>query len=193
MIPYIGVLSIADAHLLSELAASADRILEFGAGASTQLFAAYGRGQVTCIETEARWIQKTQRHLEQLGLTKPVSFRHVRNEDRLALPADEQFDLVFVDGLDRLRLRFAIGAWPQLTVGGVMCVHDTRRTRPHGDADLSDVQNVCRVIEEYSTEIDSIVLNQGNSNTTVIRKRTPLLYEDWMQTEGRTPAQMGLA
>lgn len=61
------------------------------------------------------------------------------------------------------------------------------------ESSTSDVQNVCALIERFSTEIDCVCLNQDESNTTVVAKRTPLLYEDWMKIEGRTPEQMGIA
>lgn len=186
MIDYIGDVSRRDAHLLRSFAERSDRILEFGCGASTQIFAAYARGIIESVETDPEWIEKTKRNLDALGLAGVVF--HLYSDFRPAA-----HDLIFVDGVDELRQAFALLAWPSLMVGGLMCFHDTRRTAPHGDSPTSDVQNVCAVIERHSTEIDCVVLNQYDSNITVITKREPLMCEDWNFVEGRTLEQIGIA
>lgn len=194
MIPYIGDLSIADAELLRELAGRSDHVLEFGAGASTQIFAAYSRGAVIdSVETEPEWIEKTERNIVRLCLAPrgDVAYRVRFHLYQKFLPAGP-YDLVFVDGIDELRSPFAFLTWPELAVGGRMAFHDTRRTAPHGDSPTSDVQNVCALIERYSPEIARVVLNENDSNTTVVTKRAPLLVEDWNAREGRTLAQIGL-
>jgi predicted O-methyltransferase YrrM len=191
MIPYIGCISREDAELLKSLAERSESILEFGSGASTQIFAAYGAGRVESAETDPAWIEKTKRNLEALGLTKPVEF-HLH--DGWLLELDRLWDLVFVDCVDELRSQIALSMWPFVRGMGAMCFHDTRRRKPHGDSTTSDVQNVCALIEQYSPEIESVALNAADSNTTVVRKRQePLIYVDWMVTEGRTREQMGLA
>lgn len=193
MIDYVGDLSRRDAELLRELAQRSPRILEFGAGASTQIFAAYGRGIVESVDTDPTWIERTKRNLTALGLIAPNLSRpfvfHRFEQFRPTPP----YDLIFVDGVDELRAAFAFLTWPALAVGGVMAFHDTRRTAPHGASLTSDVQNVCALIERHSPEIDGVVLNQHDSNTTVVTKRAPLALEDWNAIEGRTLAQIGLA
>ncbi|MGH6742366.1 MAG: class I SAM-dependent methyltransferase [Bradyrhizobium sp.] len=188
MIEYIGDVSREDAALLRSIAERSSRILEFGCGASTQIFRAYGAGSVESVETDPAWIEKTHRNLRALGLDQPVTVHLYQTFE----PAG-QYDLIFVDGIDERRQEFALLTWPALTVGGAMCFHDTRRTKPHGPSPTSDVQNVCALIERHSPEIETVFVNRNNSNTTVVMKRAPLLYEDWMQTEDRTPAQMGIA
>lgn len=188
MIPYIGCISRQDARLLQNLAWRSQRILEFGSGASTQIFAAYSSGSILSVETHPDWIVKTKLNLDMLGIKKPVAF-----VDHFVFEPSGTYDLVFVDGIDEFRLPFALMAWPYLTVGGMMAFHDTRRTKPHGPSKTSDVQNVCALIQRFSTEVDRVVLNQDESNTTLVTKRSPLLYEDWQKIEGRTDAQMGLA
>ena len=186
MIPYVGVISREDAELLKSLAENAERILEFGCGASTQIFAAYGKGTVDSVETGWNWIEKTKRNIARLGLPPKVRFHEY------ASFRPERYDLIFDDGADELRLAFAALTFPHLDVGGIMAFHDTRRTKPHGESRTSDVQNVCSILEWHSTEIDSVTMNANNSNTTLIRKRAPLPYVNWQVTEGRTDAQMGL-
>ncbi len=48
------------------------------------------------------------------------------------------------------------------------------------------------IVDRHSTEVDRVVLNQDDSNISVVTKRLPLIYEDWNQVEGRTPAQIGI-
>jgi len=188
MIPYIGDLSRADATLLAHLARDAGNILEFGVGASTQLFAAYGAQRVTSVDTSAEWIAKTKRNLAMLGIERPVRFVLYDEFEPV-----ERFDLVFVDGLNELRLPFAFRTWSALAPGGRMAFHDTRRSEAHGAAETSDVSNVCSVAQLHWLEIRRIDVNRWRSNTTVITKRVPLVLENWNRTEGRTPEQIGIA
>lgn len=196
MIPYVGDLSRNDAALLKELAEHAARILEFGAGASTQIFAAYSKGDVTSVETDPGWIDRTAQRVASLRASgtpaRPVSFLRWRAHDGDVV-LDGAFDLIFVDGIDELREAFALMVWPRLAIGGVMAFHDTRRVRPHGDATTSDVENVCEVVVRYSPEVESVVLNAADSNITLVTKRAPLPLEDWNAVEGRTPEQIGIA
>jgi len=188
MMAYIGDLSRADATLLQQLAARAARILEFGCGASTQLFAAYGQDRVESVETDPAWIAKTERHLAALPDARPVVFHRWES-----FRPEGPYDLIFNDGIDRLREAFAFATWPHLQVGGVCCFHDTRRTRPHGGSATTDVQNVCALVARHAAEIERVELNREASNITVVTKRAPLPYEDWNVVEGRSPAQIGLA
>lgn len=187
MIPYVGDVSRRDAELLKAFAERSKAILEFGCGASTQILRAYGAGAVDSVDTSMYWIARTQRNLERLELKRPVSF-HQYETFRPVGP----YDLIFVDGLNELRLPFACVTWPTLAIGGLLCLHDTRRTEPYGRSPTSDVQHVAFLLERYSREIESVILNQYDSNITVIKKRAPLLLDDWMKAEGRTPAQMGI-
>lgn len=187
MIPYIGDISIADAKLLAHLAWQSESILEFGCGASTQIFAYYGRGVVVSVDTEQVWIDRTKANVDRLAPDSSVEF--VLYEKFTPIIG---YDLIFVDGLNELRLPFAVMTWPALRVGGVMCFHDTRRTVPYGKANISDVEMVAEMVETFSMEIDTIAMNADNSNTTVIRKRARLYLEDWAKIEGRTPEQLGI-
>lgn len=189
LIEYIGDVSRRDAELLKKLAEGSHRILEFGVGASTQIFAAYGRGTVDAVDTSPDWIAKTKRNLARLGIGEST----VRFHDYYEFTPAGMYDLIFVDGMNELRLPFALMMWRSLITGGRMALHDTRRTHPYGKADTSDVQHVAAILERHSTEILRVDLNQNDSNTTVIVKREPLLLEDYNAIEGRTPEQLGLA
>ena len=188
MIDYVGDLSKADAELLRDYAQNSGRILEFGAGASTQILASYCRGTVTTVETDQRWIEKTRIRLVTLGVEHLVSFR---SYDEFS-PAGT-YDLIFVDGIDPLRQPFALKTWRFLKVGGAMLFHDTRRTIPHGGSSTTDIQNVCALIEKHSAEIELAMINEEGSNISALHKRDPLLYVDWNQVEGRTNEQIGIA
>ena len=186
MIDYIGCVSREDAKVLRLLAEQADRLLEFGSGASTQIFRAYCPGAVYSVETDAAWIAKTLANLRKLNLAG-VDFRLYAEFVPMGT-----YDVIFVDGVDERRLEFAIAMWPYLDVDGVMAFHDTRRTKPHGLSKTSDVQNVCALLERFSTEISGVSVNDSDSNTTLVFKRRPLTYVDWQKVEGRTDAEMGL-
>lgn len=198
MIPYIGCVSREDAEVLKMLAECSQSILEFGAGASTQIFAAYGKRSVDTVESDSTWIEKTRETIERLSFVEGCSFpaivtyHHQPRCNELWLWDLGFYDLIFIDCADDLRLPWALASWQFLSVGGTMAFHDTRRTQPHGLAPFSDIQNVCQLLAKYSTEIDGVTLNAGDSNTTLVVKRLPLLYENWQVAEGRTDAQMGL-
>lgn len=179
MIEYVGDVSRRDALVLREFAESSQRILEFGAGASTQILASYGLGSVTSVETDPAWVAKTERNLAKLRARQPVTFRPYKDF------RPERYDLIFVDGRWDLRAEFAAATWPALIIGRAMLFHDTRREK--------DVRYLCRFIEAHATEIDRVVLNRGNSNITVVVKREPLLLEDYNAIEGRTTEQLGIA
>lgn len=189
MIDYIGDLSRADAAVLAALASRAFRILEFGAGASTQIFSVYGAGVVHSVETDPGWIAKTTRNLARFPHGRSVTF----HDYDTFLPEPVGYDLVFVDGVDELRAAFAFCTWGFLDPRGVMAFHDTRRTVPHGLSLTSDVENVCELLRRHPLEVDRVEWNRDDSNTTVVAKRrTPLVLEDWNAVEGRTLAQIGL-
>src|SRR5438270_8420588 len=114
---YIGDISREDAQLLSRYAAGARRMLEFGAGASTQVLAqsAPEGAEIVTVETDSGWIGRTRRNLQLLGVTREVKFVPYRGFWR-ALRGP--FDFIFDDGIDRRRREFAEHAWPLLAVGG---------------------------------------------------------------------------
>lgn len=175
MIPYIGDISKQDADLLAKYARSAKKILEFGSGASTQVlaWAAPEDARVVSVETEPWWIERTKGNLEKLGITRPVEF--VAYHDT---PGDD-YDLVFVDGVDDLRRPFSQIAWLMLKVGGHLMFHDTRRHH--------DLSQAMMIPTDYPGEVSEIRICEGESNITVLTKREKLAWEDWNVVEGRSP------
>jgi Methyltransferase domain len=180
---YLGDLSSQDAALLAEAAQHTQSILEFGVGASSQIFAqcAPPHAQLTSLDTSAEWIARTATILQTMGLQDRVRFRSYAE---WTLAADENcYDLLFDDGADELRLDFAHRAWPRLKVGGKLIFHDTRRPR--------DYVNVLRFAAEHYLEISAIEANPDASNLSFITKQLPLGYENWNMVEGRSPVMIG--
>lgn len=170
-IRFVGDLSLEDASVLVEAGRSARRILEFGAGGSTQIFAQCMPKHFVSVETDPEWIRKTEQNLSRIqSKTKPEFVPY-----DLVLKAE--YDLIFVDGVDQLRRSFAIRTWPWLSVGGVMVFHDTRR--------LKDFENVAFVAQSFFSEVRSIEVNVNDSNITLVKKRIPLPYVNWNYTEGK--------
>jgi predicted O-methyltransferase YrrM len=184
--PYIADLSKADARVLVSTARRCQRILEYGTGGSTLLFAqamVAADGRFVSVDTDPTWIHVTQKKLVDLGdrIVVHPEFQQL-NE-----PLDfDDIELVFVDGHDDHRRGFAINAWPRLTLGGVMMFHDTRRLR--------DIQNVNAIVERYFEEVSGLAVNTQGSNMTLVYKRVvPAIYENWNDVEGKPPWMCGLA
>ena len=187
---FVGDLSRADMQVLAEYAMRHRRILEFGAGASTQILAMRGHGDdsFVCVETDPLWVDRTRENLRRLGARRePLFISWALWEES----THAEFDLVFVDGKDDLREAFALRAWPMLGEGGVMLWHDCRQ--PH------IVERVLALVRRFHEEVESVALSLGGSNMAAIRKRVALPYEHWGENERlRTgsvavnPAQLGM-
>lgn len=173
---YIGDLSQQDAQVLAGHARQAHRILEFGVGASTQIFAmsAPPHAEIISIDTSRRWIRRTIANFEKLGIDRAVRFLRY---DEWKASGPPSFDLIFDDGADELRLEFALAAWPALKIGGVLLLHDTRRER--------DFLNVLEVMKRNQLEIDTVQVNERASNITLLRRKIREPYVNWNRVEGR--------
>lgn len=169
---YIGDISKQDAKLLADHAFYADRILEFGVGASTQVLRHNSRGEMISVETSPEWIEKTKENFKLLGINKTVDFR-----DYYTFKPDGVYDLIFDDGATEFRLPFAQLVWGNLAIGGYFLLHDTRTDR--------EVKVVSELVKLYSPEIESIFMNKDNSNITIIKKTTAKFYENWNVVENR--------
>lgn len=184
-VKYVGDLSKADASLLAYYGWKSESILEFGAGASTQIFAQCNPKRFVSVETDDSWIDRTRQNLETLGIADRVTFNNYEN-----VP-NGTYDLIFVDGVWEKRQNFALQTWTMLSDDGVMIFHDTRR--------WYDAANVGVILKTYHEQIAQILVNHavddeiGPSNCTVIRKRPTLVYEDWNQAEGKEPWMYGHA
>ena len=181
MIDYIGDISINDAEVLKELAKNAVNILEFGAGASTQVLAYYTKGDLITVETNPGWIEKTAANIARLGI--PAHGVYYKTYKQFQEYPEGPYDLIFDDGVDSLRLDFAQSSWKLLKVGGTFCFHDTRRS--------SDVKNVCMLLELFSPEIHTIIMNKDHSNITTILKKKAEFYENWNEVEEKELWQYG--
>jgi precorrin-6B methylase 2 len=175
-VKFIGDLSLEDADILALYGKRAKRILEFGCGGSTQIFSQCKPDRLVSIETSQDWVSVTKRRVEKLGGTVP-DFRPYD-----FIPMTEEFDLIFVDGIDELRRDFALGTWKLLAVGGVMVFHDTRRFR--------DFQNVAWVAQTYFNEVMTINVNararnNKSSNMTIMLKKEHEPYVNWNHAEGK--------
>jgi hypothetical protein len=184
---YIGDLSKNDAAVLADAAKVATRILEFGVGGSTQIFArsAPPGATITSVETDAGWIAKTTAILRAMDLAHRVRFLDYESwRVGLATSSErETYDVILDDGIDTLREDFAVRAWPSLEIGGKLIFHDTRRPR--------DIANVLKFCFVHYVEIGSMALNVNSSNLTVLTKKAPEPYENWNFAEGREPVTVG--
>ena len=182
---FIGDLSRRDAALLERYARSAESILEFGVGGSTQIIAQSvpDRAYFLSLDTDAAWIETTQKNLHNLGVEGRCRF--MQYEDWI--PDERLFDVVFDDGIEPLRWEFALRSFPLLTIGGVLLFHDTRRP--------ADVQNVLTLIARFSDEIQCVHLNEqidgGSSNITVVKKKNKEPYVNWNIEENKPPWAYG--
>ena len=175
MLPYKGDLSNADGVVLKLLAQSHANILEFGVGASTQILREYSTGEMVSVDTSDEWIEITKKHMVLLEITKKVDF--VSYETDVA----GKWDMVFVDGIskDGKRHEFARKYWDSVKVGGIMVFHDTRSGW--------GAEYVTKMMAEHFMEIEEVKLNMFDSNMTVFKKCTPVVYENWNFTEKREP------
>lgn len=75
-IRYAGNLSRADALLLAHYASTAMRILEFGAGGSTQILpqAAIPEAAIVSLDTKLQWIERTRKLCAKLGITREIRY-----------------------------------------------------------------------------------------------------------------------
>jgi predicted O-methyltransferase YrrM len=186
MIPYIGDLSANDALLLAKLAGKAKRILEFGAGASTQIFANYSLPgtELFSVETQEFWIARTEKNLERLEIRKPVRFIHWNLQENPLQEIEGVFDLIFVDGVDALRGLFMLAAWEKLPIGGIIATHDTRRH--------ADFVRVNHFLAENWLEVESLQINVDDSNITVLKRGPLRQYVDWNAAESKLAWQHGV-
>lgn len=172
-VEFVGDLSIADAKLLAQLGVESAHILEFGVGGSTQIFAQGLPAGLTCVDTDAGWVERTKTNLARI--TSPFTAPSFVPYDLFRF--EGVYDLIFVDGAPEKRLDFAMRAWPLLVTGGRMVFHDTRRFEYFKEA--------AWLVQSFFAEVRRVEVNPANTNLTVIAKGVPVLYENWNVTEGK--------
>ena len=182
---YVGDLSREDADLLARLAGEANRILEYGVGASTQVFAqaANPQTEILSLDTEGYWIDRTRVLLDELVPGHGVRLRRFERLTELDDLADGSFDLVFDDGHEDLRLEFGLASWRLLRTGGKLVLHDTRRR--------GDVDNVLFLAARFFREIERIDLNPRGSSLSILHKCARKPHFDWNKQEDREAWEMG--
>lgn len=173
-IEFVGDLSNQDARDLAALGGVSARILEFGVGGSTQIFAQCEPVKLVCVETDPEWVAKTQSNLNLISHDKWTAPEFVPYD---LFKVEGYFDLIFVDGVPDKRLEFAMKAWPLLNSGGYMVFHDTRRFEYFREA--------AWVTQSFFGEIRNVCINLDESNLTIIEKGPLLTYENWNYTEGK--------
>jgi hypothetical protein len=171
---YKGDISRQDAQVLAEHVATAQRILEFGVGGSTQILAqiAPPGAVITAVETDPNWVQKTRESLQELRIGANVQF--VAYQDWVSMDVG-LIDMVFIDGVDHLRREFAERSWGFLRIGGIMLIHDTRR--------IGDAAYALDFVRLHHLEVQGIELNLRASNITLIRKKVAEPYVNWNLVE----------
>jgi|APCry1669188970_1035186.scaffolds.fasta_scaffold107434_1 predicted O-methyltransferase YrrM len=173
---FTGDISLQDADILVQYSNQSKSILEFGAGASTQLFAQSGADYIVSVELVTYWSELTKKRLTQIQNATPVvfidNFSNIRHD----------FDLIFVDGQDSLRKEFAITTWKLLKPNGIMIFHDTRRAQ--------DFVQATEVAQFFHNEISNIEVNAKasdnvSSNMTILHKKEFEPYINWNYSEGK--------
>lgn len=172
-IEFVGDLSIEDAKVLKFFCDHNSRVLEFGSGGSTQIFAQCLPQKIVSVETDHSWIERTRENLNKISHKNWTAPQFV--------PYDffdsGDFNLIFIDGVPEKRLEFAMRAWPMLDVGGCMIFHDTRR--------FEYFKNMAWVMQSFFNEICTVEVNISGSNMSIIYKSDPVQYVNWNMTEGK--------
>lgn len=175
---FVGDLSLEDANYLAGLAKLSPRILEFGVGGSTMIFAQSFPQKLVSVETDQSWIDRTSLRMRQIEKKTSPEFHLWPRWPK------EQFDLIFVDGVDAHRREFALDTWDSLSENGVMVFHDTRR--------LQDFQNAAYLAQLHHNSICRIEVNAHQSNLTAIFKQPHQPYINWNYSEGKPLWAYGL-
>ena len=174
---YIGDISNQDALVLYHYATKATNIIEFGSGASTQVLA-HTTATVSSIDTEPSWIETTQQNLKDLGL-RDVNFVSWDKRQSVYLSCDVVFD----DGDPPLRKQFFNEIFSSLKVGGKLLAHDTRCSSNW----------LWEAVHDHQNEIDNVIINQDDSNISVVTKGELKPYRDWHIVEKRENRQIEYA
>ena len=159
----VGELGRSDIQVLAEHAQRSHRILEFGCGGSTMLFAQFSPpgSRIVSLDTERGWIDRTRDTLKKLDANRVEFLPYAGWTGRVE--GWPWFDLVFVDGLESERLNFAVESWKMLQPGGVMIWHDTRWSQI--------MEMILRHIGAHFQSVSRLDLGPGRSNCAIITKK----------------------
>lgn len=175
-IKFIGDLSLQDADILAMLSKKSKNVLEFGCGGSTQIIAQCGIDTLISVDTDTRWVDITKSRLQQINTKASVQFVDYTTN------FNQMFDLIFVDGIPKLREDFAIKTWQYLKEDGAMLFHDTRN--------FEELNNALSVIGKFHNEVYRFDTNTKasdgqSSNMSIIYKKKLEVYVNWNKTEGK--------
>ena len=179
----IGDLSKEDKEYLKGLAETHRRILEGGVGASTQILTHYTEGKVTTYDTSPEWIKRVKLELfPKVGVKGSCKFnRYEVGTTKI----EGRYDLAFVDLQWEFRLEFALKAWATLVPGGLLVLHDARRSK--------DIHNILQLLTIKYRELQSLEICPENSNMAVFTKRDKRCdFIDWHSEEKMTKEQLGI-
>lgn len=95
--------------------------LEFGPGASSRIILRHSRSKLLSLETDAGYYERARRSIR----NERFELRHAPEPGALAQLEGRRFDLVFVDGGDRVQN--LIGAHGLLEEDGILVLHDAHR------------------------------------------------------------------
>lgn len=121
----VGELSALDVGVLINLARQSHRVLEFGAGGSTTIWAQFCPpvSEVVSVETAPEWTHRTMDMLAKLDCASEVGFLLIDDWREHVRPRS-WYDLIFIDGASE-RIGVSEATWPLLMPGGKMVWHDT--------------------------------------------------------------------
>lgn len=113
------------------------RILEWGPGYSTQMMLELTKADIISVENDPHWHGVWKEKLD----PKRVMVILLEDMDEYTTPvskeADEKFDMIFVDGRERVRcMKFAKDVVKE---DGVVILHDAERERYKEGIDIFDV------------------------------------------------------
>ena len=180
-----------DAAVLATVARG-KRVLEFGAGGSTQIFAQVAREVVT-VESDSNWVEITRHNVarilereRRLAPPDPVGAPGLfldANVD-LAIPRGS-YDVVFIDSLPVTRPQCARMSFDLLADGGCMVFHDTR---------VSCIREIVTTISgEFMMSVGAVMFDIHGSNlSSIVRGRAPA-YENWNEVEEKLLWEIGLS
>jgi caffeoyl-CoA O-methyltransferase len=110
-------------------------------------------GHLLCCDLDAKWTDIAKEHWEKAGLSHQIELRlGPALETIAALPADQRFDLVFIDADKPNYLRYLHAVIPHLSPHGMVLVDNTLWSR--------------RVMDDNETDLETVALQQFNDAVT---------------------------
>lgn len=136
-----------------------ERVLEFGPGTSSRIILESSNARILSFETDAAYYDRAKSGIR----SERFDVRYTPNGPDFAALAGSSFDLVFVDGGDRVAN--LIGAHPLLREDGILVLHDA-----HREDYLPGVQ---RYPHGYFIENHSLVLFKSRARFDDVVARFP--------------------